>query len=225
MSIKILKTAKKTKEEILSINIINLLKKKGINETTLAKKLNIPYNTIHRIITCTTSDPRLSTLRQIADYFDVSIDDLITDEVCSNNLKQNMPQEKIPLLTWDMLSDIDFHKKIISLHNSKWVTAPPMIDIKQENLIFALESTKSMQARFPLGTTFIINHDEKPIDGDIILVKFNTSRSSSLRELVTDPPRWQLLPITPGSESIYFDENEHLIIGVVILTLIQTRHS
>jgi SOS-response transcriptional repressor LexA len=82
-----------------------------------------------------------------------------------------------------------------------------------------------MRSRFPSGTTFIINCDEKPIDGDIILVRFKSNHSASLRELVTDPPRWQLLPITPGSESIYFNENEHLIIGVIILTLIKTRHS
>lgn len=213
------------KAEILSLSITNLLKEKGISENTLAKELNIPYNTIHRIITGATSDPRLSTLHQIATYFKVSIDSLVSEEVYYPTSREDIPQEKTPLLSWDMLEDFNFHKKLNLLPHLKWIATPPMGSVKKENVIFALEATKSMQSRFPLGTTFIINYNEKPVDGDIVLVKFTKSNSSSLRELVTDPPQWQLVPITPGSQSIYFDENEHLIIGVVMLTLIQTRPS
>ena len=213
------------KMDVLSINLTNLLKKNKINENNLAKQLNIPYNTIHRIITGTTSDPRLSTLSQIASYFNVSIDELITNNIYSSSLESSATQGKTPLLSWHMLKTVNFQKKINLFPQLKWISTPPMEGVEKDNNVFALEATKSMQSRFPLGTTFIINYDEKPVDGDIILVKFNASNSASLRELVTDPPRWQLLPIIPGSESIYFNENEHLIIGVVILTLIKTRHS
>jgi hypothetical protein len=45
----------------------------------------------------------------------------------------------------------------------------------------------------------------------------------SLRELIIDPPKWQLLPIVSGSESLFFDEKKHSILGVVVLTILHQR--
>ena len=211
------------KIKILSSNLSDLLKNKGINENDLAKKLNIPYNTIHRIITGTTSDPRLSTLKQISDYFDVTIDDLINQGNHVPLSKHAHYPEFTPLISWNTLNKLDFNDKVTLPEETQWIRTPAIEGINKQSQLIALESTKSMQSRFPPGTTFIINFDEKPMDGDIILVKFKLNHAVSLRELITDPPRWQLLPITPGSESIYFDEDTHVIIGVVMLTLIKTR--
>jgi transcriptional regulator with XRE-family HTH domain len=213
------------KIKILSSNIVNLLKNNGINESDLAKKLNIPYNTIHRIIIGTTSDPRLSTLKQIADYFDVTIDELISQGKHVSTSKQAHYPKFTPLIAWNTLNELDFneHGSMTLPEETSWIRTPAIEGINKQTQLFALESTKSMQSRFPPGTTFIINSDEKPVDGDMILVKFKLNHAISLRELITDPPRWQLLPITPGSESIYFDQDTHVIIGVVMLTLIKTR--
>jgi transcriptional regulator with XRE-family HTH domain len=213
------------KIKALAINLTNLLKNKGINESDLAKRLNLPYNTIHRIITGTTSDPRLSTLKQLADYFDVTIDTLINQDHHAPTSKQAHYPEFTPLISWNTLNNLDFNEqgKIILPEETSWIRTPAIEGIHKQSQLFALESTKSMQSRFPPGTTFIINSDEKPMDGDMILVKFKLNHAVSLRELITDPPRWQLLPITPGSESMYFDEGAHVILGVVMLTLIKTR--
>ena len=90
--------------------------------------------------------------------------------------------------------------------------------------LFALESTKSMQPRFPNGTVFIISMEEQTIDGDLILIRFKENNSVSLRELIVDSPFWHLNPVIPGSTTLVFQQKQHEIIGVVILTLIQTRH-
>ncbi len=209
------------KIKTLASNLSNLLKINHINENDLAKKLDIPYNTIHRIITGTTSDPRLSTLKQIADYFDVSLDALVHQEPPMPSVQQK--PTLAPLIPWDTLNSLDLSKNISPPEGTPWIQIPAIEGIKKHPRLFALLSTRSMQSRFPAGTTFVINADENPIDGDMVLVKFKTQNAISLRELVTDPPRWQLLPITPSSESIYFDDNEHSILGVVMVTLIKTR--
>src|SRR5205823_2748749 len=74
---------------------------------------------------------------------------------------------------------------------------------------FALESRPSMQPRFPLGTMFIIDSKEKPTDGDIILVKMTNDGELSLRELIIDSPRWQLQPVITGSDTLFYDSNQH----------------
>jgi len=190
-----------------------------MTENDLAKNLKIPYNTINRIITGETTDPRLSTLEKISDFFDVKLDFFLGKH---NNEMDNLDYN-IPILTWDLLSHTDFIQKIDRNNWKKWIPAAQLLDhIYPIEKLFALESTKSMQPRFPFGTTFIIKMDN-PIDGDLVLVRFKKDNSISLRELVIDSPNWQLNPIISGSKNILFNHLDHIIIGVVILMLIQNR--
>lgn len=207
--------------DTLSENLARLFREHHTNESELAKKLNITYNTIHRLVSGTTSDPKLSTLQQIADYFKIGIDSLL-----SNN--QTKPQDKegkcfIPILNWDNLPIIYDASTFKPETCTKWISVATNENKAINQYCYALDSTKSMQPRFPLGTTFIINPSETPIDGDLVLVKFKDEKSISLRELVIDSPDWQLYPIIPGSKSLVLNRNKVHIIGTVILTLIQNR--
>ena len=80
-----------------------------------------------------------------------------------------------------------------------------------------------MQPRFPFGTLFIIDQNESPRDGDVILIKMKLEKVLSLRELIIDSPKWQLQPIVSGSENLFFDATNHSIIGVVVLTVLHKR--
>ncbi len=210
-----IKTAAKN---VLSENITKLLKAHDTNESDLARQLNLTYNTIHRLVSGTTFDPKLSTLQQIAEYFNVSLDFLLTSSnPCSSTT--DTPRT-VPVITWDKLPITTIDTSTIS----KWL--PIATDEKKlinENC-YALESTRSMQPKFPIGTTFVIKPDELPRDGDLVVVKFREDNSISLRELIVDSPDWQLQSIIPGSKNLIFDKVNFAIIGVVILTVIQTRH-
>lgn len=62
----------------LQKNLFNLMVKKGIRSgSDLARQLDIPPPSINRILSGQITDPRCSTLILLADYFDVSIDDLL----------------------------------------------------------------------------------------------------------------------------------------------------
>jgi SOS-response transcriptional repressor LexA len=82
-----------------------------------------------------------------------------------------------------------------------------------------------MHSRFPVGTVFIIDPKEKPIDGDLVLIRFKNNESVSLRDLIIDSPHWQLLSIAQNAPSINYDVKEHEIIGVVLLTILNARKS
>ncbi len=47
-----------------------------------------------------------------------------------------------------------------------------------------------------------------PEDGDLILVKLKEEKDFTLRELLIDPPHWQLQPIVVGSSVLPFSEQQ-----------------
>lgn len=66
-----------TKDMKIASNLAELLKKRCIKKNQLAHHVGIPVMTIRRLLSGETGDPRISTLKCIADYFEVSVDVLI----------------------------------------------------------------------------------------------------------------------------------------------------
>jgi transcriptional regulator with XRE-family HTH domain len=64
-------------KSIIAENIKKYRKKKGITQDKLSKLADITYNTIIKIESGATYNPRVETLKQIADALGVGIDDLI----------------------------------------------------------------------------------------------------------------------------------------------------
>jgi len=62
---------------MIAQNIKKYRKKKGISQDKLSKLAGITYNTIIKIESGATSNPRVETLKQIADALGVKIDDLM----------------------------------------------------------------------------------------------------------------------------------------------------
>lgn len=219
-------TVKITKSQVkkLSKNLRALLDEHRVSENDVAQALNIPVMTVRRIVSGETTDPRISTLKLFADYFTVTIDSLIeSDGKKSITLtKKNLPHF-IPVLDWKTAMNI---KSIKDLDLTSWKEWHPIALGNQyllSNDAFALASRPSMQPRFPIGTLFIIDPKEDPVDGDIILIQMRKDKNLSLRELIIDPPKWQLQPIIPGSEILFYEEKQQHIVGVVVLTMLYTR--
>ncbi|MEO8402380.1 MAG: XRE family transcriptional regulator [Gammaproteobacteria bacterium] len=213
-----------TQVQALAKNLRTLLDSRGVSEGEIAQSLGIPVMTVRRIVSGETADPRISTLKLIAKYFDVSIDLLLenNDEKMLPFMAKRTPQF-VPILDWKTAGDITDCKQI---DLSTWKKWHPIVFNNHSSLsdkVFALESRPSMQPRFPTGTLFIIEPDEPPTDGDIILIKMKTDGDLSLRELVIDPPKWQLQPIVAGSEVLFYNKNQHHIVGVVILSMLHNR--
>ncbi|MFJ1270097.1 XRE family transcriptional regulator [Legionella lytica] len=215
-------TMDQTEVRTIAKNLKKLMESRGVSEIEIARALNTSVMTIRRIISGETEDPRISTLKLITDYFQVSIDSLIED----NNGKSLRTMIKntplvVPILTWSVIEDQGVEN--LSLGDwPEWYTIAGDQDLIDE-YTFAIESRPSMHPRFPMGTLFFINPIVQPIDGDLILIKFKNECNLSLRELIIDYPKWQLQAIIPGSETIYYDKQKHDIIGVVVLSLLRKR--
>ena len=208
-------------QKSIADNLSGLLEKNNLNSNQLANILGIPMMTVRRLLSGETEDPRISTLKIISDYFGVSVDVLAGDN--SQNLL--MPSKKIaaylvPKISWDSLSEITNIKEVDFNAFKEWQS----VSLNEQDTIskstFALESKPSMYPRFPSGSIFIIDPEIIPADGDIVLVKIKLNNNVTLRELVIDPPVWQLLALTTNSKPIDYHENEHEIVGVNVLTLL-----
>lgn len=211
----------------ISKNICYLIDSNSISKYELANTLGVPYNTIHRLCTGETADPKISTLQLIADYFGIGLDSLIHND--NSQFKDASPYsnrpQSIPIFTWEVLSDGCLMKEVLTTNNwDKWETLALVETLNLSKFSFAVESKKSMQPRFPQGTIFIVDQEEKPIDGDLVLIRMKNDNAVSLKELVIDPPYWQLLPLVGGEvPTITLDNNKHEIVGTVVLSILKAR--
>jgi transcriptional regulator with XRE-family HTH domain len=211
----------------LSSNIIILLKKRNLNSSQLAQILNIPLMTIRRLISGETANPRISTLKLIADYFDISIDSLINDATSSllgSTIQSNKPQF-VPIIEWEIAEKINSIKDIDLKKWKDWCPVSLIGKIVLGKESFALESRPSMYPRFPHGSFFVIDPSITPEDGDIVLIRVNNKNTLTLRELVMDPPEWKLNPIIPGSSVLKYSEEDYKITGVVFITMLYNRRN
>lgn len=218
------KTRKEEEITHLSHNLSTLLKKHNLSANRLANILNIPLMTIRRLLSGETADPRISTLQLIAQYFDISIDFLMGEDNPINApfLKRHTPFY-VPKLSWEIAKKINH---IHELDLSQWKEWQAVSSIEPHALgknTFALESRPFMYPRFPQGAIFIIDPNIEPSDGDIVLVKIKENNELTLRDLIIDPPEWQLHPVVAGSSVLHYTKERHQIVGVSVLTILYNR--
>jgi len=205
-------------------NLKNLLNSHHMTVNQLAQELSIPMMTVRRLILGETKDPRVSTLKLIADYFKVSVDSLLEEQIpmFRRNLTHSS-HHHIPIINWHLAEKIESIHELDLKNWNAWQAVPPGIENTLSENTFALESRPSMYPRFPHDTIFIIDPDASPIDGDFVLVKIKENNELTLRELTIDPPDWLLHSVVSDSKTLQYVKNLHKIVGVNILTMLYNR--
>lgn len=207
----------KKSHNLLANNLSILLKQHDLTISQLSQLLSIPIMTIRRLLSGETEDPRISTLKIIAHYFNVSVDFLIGEDSQAFLLaEKKIKSHLIPKVTWDELPNFNHKDMTTKAWESIALSSHEVISTK----VFALESKPSMYPRFPRGAVFIIDPDTTAKDGDIVLIKFKEHNEYTMKELIIDPPEWRLSPLVTNSSTINFHQESHTIVGVVILTLL-----
>jgi transcriptional regulator with XRE-family HTH domain len=109
----------------LATNIEYLMLSSGISQTELSRKTNIDRATITKILNGSTENPRLDTLEGIAEYFQVSIDQLLVDS--DNKLNYHFHNNLASVLKYLMkINDIT---TITQLSNNSDVPISVLSDI------------------------------------------------------------------------------------------------
>lgn len=69
--------AEKNKDSKIAINLKRIKKNKGLSQSDLCKKTGLAYHTIAKIENGATSDPRISSLKKIAEALGITIDEFL----------------------------------------------------------------------------------------------------------------------------------------------------
>ncbi|SRR5579883_991777 len=197
-------------EDVLVHNLKQLMHNAHINEAELARQTNIPQPTLHKILAGNTIDPRISTLKLLADYFNISLDELYLSPQDFNHQVKTKTQT-IPIISWsDCIKSLSYISSLSQTNWDKWLVTEPLT-----KHAYSLLSKPSMEPHFPKNTILIISPDITPSDGDFVVVHYERTEEATLRELIIDGPNKLLVPL---SSNINQDPlNEHIkILGVLL---------
>lgn len=200
-------------------NMLNyLLELSNISEAELARKINIPRATINRLTTGRTPDPRASTLNAIAEFFDVTVDQLLGKQSLSQRAKLAMNNTTVPIIEWK--SSCNWKNVIEKLKpntSHEWV----MIDEATDEAKFGIRvNGESMWPQFQTNTILIIAPHREPKNRDFVIAHLRDSDEIVFRQLIVDDKYKFLKAINNIFPTIRLDNNGE-IIGVVV----QTRNS
>lgn len=167
----------------LSQVLKKLLFEKNMRPIDLARELNMPSPTVHRIVTGKSTRPYKESLEAIARYLDVSVDQLTGEEPLfpqdvseTYNLPINKSTKIVPIIPWQN-SQLDFTNPTIS----------EIIVINVSDKAFAVVMPDySMEPLFPKGATLIFDPTREITDRSFVLVKLHDPNIYVFRQLLID---------------------------------------
>jgi len=143
-----------------------------LNLSELARETQIPQPTLHHIVSGSTKNPRRMQLEKLADYFSVSIKELLGIEPLTSMLPEKLQEElnlnMIPLITW---SDLRYWSHSTPNNMRKrYIVAN---DETSKNA-FAIELERNFKPNqlFPKSSIVIFDPEKDPKDRDFVLVYF-----------------------------------------------------
>ncbi len=203
-------------EDLLIKNLQELMQQKGINEAELSRQTNISQSTLHKILSGKTNDPRISTLKILANYFELTLDDLYSANVL---LRANFASQwqSIPVISWEDCIKTKYPTATLSPTNwGQWI----VVDHVDGKHTYGLATKSCMQPRFPKGTILIVDPEIQAVDGDLVIAQYRDVPKATLREMLIDGPNKLLISL---NQNIPPDKLEGNI--KVIGTVVQSRFS
>lgn len=181
---------------------------KKIRVAELARRINLPQPTVHRISTGACEHPHLSSLEPIARFFSINVDQLKGLEPIPFLDRAS----KVPLLTWEEL--LDWPQKN-DRKNSEFI----LTDATVGKAGFALKiKDNSMDPVFPRNTVLIVDPEKEARDRSYVIAKLANHPEAIFRQLLMDAGDQYLKPLSPDFEQYRMTRlnNKDKILCVVV---------
>ncbi len=207
----------------LSNVLKTLMFKKNIRTSQLARNLELPQQTLQRIVSGTSTNPHTKTLKPIADFFGISIDQLkgtapLPESVVDIDLPSTKPKARaVPIVLWDEIDNyIDQPQNYAPKEHT-------YIDQNLSKTIFALHLPESsMEPYFPKDSMLILDVQKQATDRSFILARLDETVTYIFRQLIIDGDQKYLKPMNPDLNRfpmrIMKDKDK------IIAVLIEFRH-
>jgi transcriptional regulator with XRE-family HTH domain len=196
-----------------------LMFEKNIRPTELARKINVPQQTLQRIVTGSSPNPHLSTLLPIADFFSISIEQLQGTKPIPSWHKNNEFYKYISLISWHDVINWPLALNDDNASQQKIVSEDDM-----HEQVFALKMIDSaMEPLFPEKTILIFDPIKQAQDHHYVICHLQESTQILFRQLIINNSHYYLKALNPDAEQfpiLKLGENDR-ICG----TLVQARNN
>lgn len=183
----------------LSSVLKRLLYERDIKPVDLARAVDLPPPTIHRLITGKSTRPYESSLKPIADFFDIEVDQLLGEVPLPGDQKKDVSEEdsrhlgknkisSIPLIPWQFLSNQE---------NKGQFEAIPFVGVISEKGFATIMPDTSMEPFIQRNAIVIFDPFIQSIDRSYILVKLHETKAFVIRQLLIDADHQYLKPLNP----------------------------
>jgi transcriptional regulator with XRE-family HTH domain len=187
-----------------------LIKHHKVKELDVANATGIPLPTLYRLLNGATIDPKLSTIVPLAQYFNISIGQLIGQEpLCMDKAgKEFITFPKIPIISWQQA--IQGKHVLLSLDHTSWSNWT-IATVPATKEAYALELSPELnQARCVL----IVEPDRSIKNNDYVIIHRKESENAILKQVYdTGDEIWLLDPARKIAE-VKLDE-AYIVCGVV----------
>lgn len=173
-----------------------LMFQKNITVSQLARETQLPQQTLQRLVAGTSKNPHEKTINALADFFDLTIEQLKGESVLPTDFNNSLtetahPQIKqIPILAWEniekFLSTASASNEFI-LVNSKL----------PDNTFALIMNDSSMEPYIPEGSTLIFSPEKQPKDREFVLAKLAQHNAILFRQILVDGNQQYLKPMNP----------------------------
>ena len=171
-----------------------------INSSELARATGLPATTIKRIRNNTQCNPTLSTLEPIANYFSITLNELL-----GKHKIQPQHGSTLPLLKW---SD-DFQ---LAIHQNDTHTINTELSLPAGSFALPIESDELHP--FSKGGVILIDCTRTPKTFDYVIIKQQGGTEAILKKLIIESNEKYLKSLVPGIQLTPLSELTQ-ILGVV----------
>ena len=186
-----------------------LLADKKIRVAELARCVNLPQPTVHRIATGMCEHPHLSSLQPIANYFSISVEQLKGHEP----IQWLDRVTNVPLLTWEQAVSWPANKD--ELKDCERIMTDANVGVNG----YALHvKDVSMDPVFPKNTLLIVDPEKVAKDRSYVIAKLSNFEEPIFRQLLLDASDRYLKALSPDFDQykmIYLNSNDKLLSIVV----------
>ena len=184
----------------------------NISGAELAKRCGVPVSTINRILAGTVIDPKISTLKPLADYFGISVDQLLGYSALpkkfdkfSQNLKPTMALPVFKLKNFESPTQ----------NASKWFTWISERQAQDDAFAVSID-TEEFVPIFAKDSVLVIEPSMlPPQDDDYVAVVFENNNTISLRKYKIDGEEQYFVPLNPQFKAILCSDRKYNLLGVI----------
>ncbi|MFC9541648.1 LexA family protein [Lysinibacillus sp. NPDC056959] len=195
---------------VFSINLKQQLDKRGLNQTDMARDLNLPETTVSNWMKASTY-PRPDKIQLMANYFNIRRSDL-TEEQPTNLIEIQPNFMKIPIL-----GTIACGEPILAEQNVEGYMYEFSELLPAGNIFALVAKGDSMEPTIPNGSKVLIREQSEVEYGEIAAVLVNGDTEATLKRVKKQGNTILLMPDNPKHEPYIVDQNNPAkIIGKAI---------